>query len=115
MTLDFTKFDLQGKVQPRSGPKVCVDYVNISSPSLGADRIYCGKRKNLFINIPDSTVFITFRSSSRIRHPGFSMTAECLPIKEGSAFTDDCEDEKVRQCEQIHHQYYFGCLGTRKG
>ena len=103
MTLDFTKFDLQGKVQPKSGPKLCVDYVNISSPSLGADMIYCGKHKNLFIHIPDSTVFITFRSSSKIRRPGFSMTAECLPVKESSAFTDDCEDEKVRQCEQIHH------------
>ena len=103
MSLDFTKFDLQGKVQPRSGPKVCVDYVNISSPSLGTDMIYCGRQNKLVIDIPDSKVFITFRSSSVIRHRGFSMKAKCLPIKESSAYTDDCEDEKVRQCEQIHH------------
>ena len=98
MELHFTKFDLQEKVQPRSGPKLCVDYVNISAPSIGADIIYCGRHNNLsFIHIPESEVFITFRSSGENSHKGFSMTAICLPIEESSATADDCESEEVRQ------------------
>ena len=44
MFLHFTEFDLQEKVQPMSGPNICVDYVNISAPSIGADMIHCGRR-----------------------------------------------------------------------
>ena len=97
MALHFTEFDLQEKVQPRSGPKLCVDYVNISSPSIGADMIYCGRRDPFSIDIPESEVFITFRSSKTTRDKGFSMTAICLPTVESSATADDCKSEEVRQ------------------
>ena len=99
MLLSFTKFDLKEKVQSRSGPNLCVDYVNISAPSIGADIIYCGRHDNLsYIHIPKSEVFITFRSSVEASHKrGFSMTAICLSTEESSAMADDCESEEVRQ------------------
>ena len=97
MTLDFKHFDLQEKLKI-NGRKTCADYVNISAPSSGRDRIFCGHDNSIPppIDIPKGEVFITFRTSNIERdedHKGFRIKVHCYHNKVSSAMEVNCENE----------------------
>ena len=95
MTLKFRDFKLQepGYI---NGKKVCTDYVKISAPSTGRDRVFCGKFSKGYlppIDIPKGEVFITFRTDRdrTTTDIGFDIKVYCSKPQESSAMEANCE------------------------
>lgn len=98
MSLMIGKFDLQEKVHYSQGnmeERLCVDYVNITAPGL-APVVMCGKKlAHQPIHITGNTALVTFRTSTKEIHTGFSMVAICRNSSTANSLS--CNEEEVRE------------------